>query len=632
MATSLGVAMKRAKIEEEREIRDKLLEPVKAAAQFASPIISAVSGMKAAKTAAQGRVDAAKIGADKAWNSRRKPNDPSYYIAPNFSLSFIDSIRTWDVKDGILPVNEVVGAVGAVEPGILLLKWKPTLGNTLPSASNGVTPAISQAMDALYATVRAANSGASNQITKSTQMLYLLECDSVITQLTQLKRYYRCLNLYNAENRYSGLVLASTMYGRDTVTEAQKDAKRLADLKATINYLIRKFNTSLKCPNLISLFNVHGVMANDVYIDSPSDRANYMLYSCLDIGYYNETDDKVHFSTLQAAHTDDIISAIELCIDSLLQSEPMNIVNGDLLKAFGDGSIAQIPEITDGEVQEFIYSEEINERINNTVVHRLAAGWDFDYKSSPDGNFIYQGGTTAPGYTEPDYYGLIGGMPNTGTNIDDKHFTNQLTTLWLATDKSNLSLTAEDILSMTRHSVMYYAYKKPNGSNYAYGFGFKALGTELIYEADVFNISTATNELTIPYNMFYSFNDSAQQSTGYYSLIARTGMFEVFPMIGLCTMTALDTASNYRIYNTNGPDKYVAYWYRGANKVPVTTSQLAQLHRFAVLGEFSLRQMGSERTLDSGAKSIGNNNRSRKPKNSNPKGKKEPEGLSPESK
>lgn len=566
MSNMVSAAIRKAAVEEEREKRDRVLEPIKTVSSFVSPILSHVIGKKFGDKSNSG------------FATKDKPNDPKFYTSalPKFS-NYVDTVKTFRIKDGGFNVTD--SGYRVYEYGILALDWAPTLGGVNPASQLSLTQPIEYVMNDLYAKVRAANAGASNNITKATQMLYVLAVDSIVTHLVQAKRFLRCVKTFMNTNRYSGKALAAASLGV-VLTVVEDAANNYSDYVTRLNYIIAQFNSSVNVPNLFSFIEARATMANDVYVDSTSENANFIVYRTGILMVTNDDGVALEQSNL-AGNLSVWLDAIEGALGKLLILEPFNIVNGDLLKAFGAENMIQVLPLELGEIQEPIYSEEINDRINNTIVTPLLGS--IGVLSTTDGNALYQGDLSKP-YIHVTATGASANL--------DSYKDLVLRKVPLNTDRPIDSVSVEDIISMTRHTVLFNYAGSGTTGNYTNEISYFALGAEIIYSMSLYRIDASTGRMVLYPSVLPNSYNPTYQSLGSVTVYGKDN-FEAFPMmIGNASVSQTQVGTTFDVpYFGDASGSRSTIAMKGRNKFYIDGDTLENLHTIALTSEYCLHEV-----------------------------------------
>lgn len=319
----------------------------------------------------------------KGGSHERRVNDPSWYV-PNASLVKDVASLPFAVYNGVdyqrfhnsiissMPSDPVVSTH---IPGTMVYKYAPWYGTSTP------TSALNLTMRALYSFVRHANAGKTNYEAPDL-MLYIMAMDNVYLLIHEIKRILRLAYHYNLENRNIPERIF-TVLDIDT----QDLLGNLANYRAQLNTRISKAN-SLAVPANFNLFKRRAVLGSVVLTDEPN-RPTQLIIPQSD-GYYvyvaaGATGGKLVFTQVNKQWTNTnsttdyqvtyslrkkLSSYFEL-LDSmltiLLSDEDINIMSGDIIKAYGD-NLFKLPFIEENEIQEITHDQNLLLQFSNSLV------------------------------------------------------------------------------------------------------------------------------------------------------------------------------------------------------------------------------------------------------------------------
>lgn len=293
-------------------------------------------------------------------------NDPSWYAASaellrdSASLSYNNAIG---VKMD-LGIDNYLGNPSKCpglksSPGIMAFNVVPGPGLSLNNSS-----AVNVAARNIYSFVRHQNSGHANYDSPDL-MLYLLAMDEIYAFYNNLKRVYGVMATYSIKNRYMPNALVTAMgFNYDDLIH------HLPELRYYINVLCNKINT-LCVPSTMTYMIRHSWMFSNVYADSDDPKAQ--LYVFRQIGYraYEETNlpaalkwyslpDKITYNDIRAVG--------DYMLSKIIESEDMNIMSGDILKAYGESSLFRVVPVEDNYRVTPVYNEEVLMQIENMTI------------------------------------------------------------------------------------------------------------------------------------------------------------------------------------------------------------------------------------------------------------------------
>lgn len=295
-------------------------------------------------------------------------NDASwYYDDPNLltdatNLSFNNAVGGY-LPDEISATTST-GLTNETVPGVMTMVYIPTVG-----ISTDFNSPINVAKAKLYTYVRHANSGHSNYDSPDL-MQYVMAKTSIDCLFWHFARAYACAFQYHQTNRYLPKALIEAM-GID----ADDIVANLADFRAQLNIAAVKLN-ALFIPNNFGYYRRQAWMNSNVFLDSNSPKAQLYVYVPYNAWIYNESGADVGNLTPQVVYQPhisklkytDIVTILNNLINPLVSSEDINIMSGDMLKAYGEDKRVVLPTLPESYDITFTYSEEVLEQIHNTTL------------------------------------------------------------------------------------------------------------------------------------------------------------------------------------------------------------------------------------------------------------------------
>lgn len=302
---------------------------------------------------------------------RSKPNDWRWYAQNEQLLKDSSSFPySWPLGNKLnLGAHAPEVNKGSL-PGVMAIWTAPTFG-----WSDNPNSPVNVAARNIYSFVRHANSGHANYDAPDL-MLYMCAMDSIYSYLSFLKRVYGVVSTYSYTNRYYPKAVVTAM-----TVDFDDIQRNLADFRGFINSFAVKVG-SMCIPASMSYMAKHMWMYAGLYYDSDQDKAQTYLFVpdtlyryTLDTDgagmlegfspaeYYttwgkNDQDPSyINFEGLRKI-ADDMLNPI-------LRSEDMNIMSGDILKAFGPANVYKVEGI--GETYTVLpsYEPEVLDQIQN---------------------------------------------------------------------------------------------------------------------------------------------------------------------------------------------------------------------------------------------------------------------------
>lgn len=298
---------------------------------------------------------------------KSKTNDPNWYAANPAIMRDAASIPfSWAVGTPITMNMDTTGLSATSEkdffvPGIQVMVLKPSVG-----WSPNATSPINIASTAMYSFVRHANSGHSNYDSPDL-MLYTLAMSQVYSAINWLMRIYGCATLYAQRNRYlpTALLEAQGVDAKDVMNH-------LADFRYGINVLISKA-ASLAVPASMTIFQRHAFLYQNVYTEGTSIKDQLYMYNPGMFWMYGlkPTDSSgtlVPKAVGDKLTVDGLLQLVDDLLTPIISSEDMNIMSGDILKAYGDGGIIKLQNLNEVYPITPIFDIAVLEQMKNATV------------------------------------------------------------------------------------------------------------------------------------------------------------------------------------------------------------------------------------------------------------------------
>lgn len=338
-----------------------------------------------------------------------RPNDPRWYAQNEQLMRDTASIPySWPLGNRLDLGPYATEINKGSLPGIMAIHTAPTFGY-----SDNPNSPINVAARNVYSFVRHANSGHANY-DATDEMIYLMAMDSCYSFLSFVRRIYGVVCTYSFTNRYYPVAALNAM-GVDFYNVQEN----LADFRAWINTIAVKFG-SMCIPASMSYMAKHMWMYEGLYYDTPQDKPQTYLF--VPDGFYRFTYDSdgagmLTYDRLQKMQTtysskpinpfgDSTLLTVQELIDygnslinPILQSEDMNIMSGDILKAFGAQNLYMMNTISEDYTVLPVYEPEVLDQIQNlTMVGRFTEDRAYLIQSAskgwlefmPDFHFPYQ--------------------------------------------------------------------------------------------------------------------------------------------------------------------------------------------------------------------------------------------------
>lgn len=230
-------------------------------------------------------------------------------------------------------------------PGLLALYTRSAVGY----ADSPSSP-INVASNTIYSFVRHANSGHANYDAPDL-MIYLIAMSQVYAYINFLTRAYALSTLYGQKNRYLPDALMHSMH--IDLEDAQRNG---ASFRYGINVLVNKA-ASFAVPNTMPYFEREAFLYSGVYTEGTSIKDQLYIinpdaflqykidetdsYGCLDYLPFTPA------SVTKKYTVDELIAYGNSLIDPIIRSEDMNIMSGDILKAYGQDKLIKVASVNE---------------------------------------------------------------------------------------------------------------------------------------------------------------------------------------------------------------------------------------------------------------------------------------------
>lgn len=328
------------------------------------------------KTNSRASFRSKKLSTEEDYSAASKPNDVAWYSQNDQLLRDVASFSYNYPVGGQMPFDsEGTPFVNNTSvPGIMTIAITPRYG-VLKHANDPVNIAMRN----VYTRVRGANSGKWNYEAPDL-MLYLLAMDSCYSFIAALKRAYGTVLTYSYTNRY--FPMAAVHAQGFNFLSLQKN---IADFRAYINTLVVKVG-SMCIPASLSYMARHQWMFDGMYYDTPND-LKAQVYMYVPEAFYRYTLDSDGAGALQLLDFDrtkyssdfvypdtdeengwtfeDIVAFGNALIDPILSDQDMNVMSGDILKAFGTEGVFKLGSIPETYTVIPSYSQEVLNQIHN---------------------------------------------------------------------------------------------------------------------------------------------------------------------------------------------------------------------------------------------------------------------------
>lgn len=345
--------------------------------------------MRSGKPSTQGKGKTPAMDGDEII--RTKANDPSWYAS---NPSLLRDSASYSFNN---PIGNAIDMEGSVNsgyfsvPGVCSIRLMPTVG-----ISHDATSPVNIAARNIYSFVRHANSGHTNYESQDL-MIYLIAMDQVYSMLAFCTRAYGVLGTYSQTNRYLPRACFNSMR-----LDFDDFIVNIADFRYFVNNLAVKVG-SMCIPNTMSYLTRHMWMYSNIYKDSESSKAGLYLYNPW--GFYlfepttATTGGKLTFKPFEGTAESELMTFAELkaYVESLIQpiltDEDMNIMSGDILKAFTPNGVFKVGPVEESYSVVPVHQYEVLNQMNNATLMGLPTiGSTSIYQGDGDklGNLLFE--------------------------------------------------------------------------------------------------------------------------------------------------------------------------------------------------------------------------------------------------
>ena len=252
------------------------------------------------------------------------------------------------------------GAYGtSAFPGICKISFMTSVGY-----SESATSAINTASRSIYSWVRHQNSGHSNYEAPDLT-IYIMGMMEVYAAYFEACRVYKIAMTYKLTNRYVPKAILDSLG-----VNATDIMNNLAQFRAGLNLVAAKISC-MAVPNNFTTFYRHAMLLSNVFLDSDTDRGQYYVFNRSHYRVYDATGTTGGYLKTMAYKANlthkDILDTLNTMMDAILSDEDMNIMSGDILKAYDMSSLYSIPNIEEEETISFVFDESVLSQIENAV-------------------------------------------------------------------------------------------------------------------------------------------------------------------------------------------------------------------------------------------------------------------------
>lgn len=292
--------------------------------------------------------------------ARSKFNDVAWYvidpaILKNFCNLAFSNMLGLPVQLGNVPQKSVISQ-------LMTINYVPTIGR-----SDGPTSGYNLAIRNLYTVVRHKNSGHTNYESPDLGF-YLFATTEVVCSLIECERALSLVNSYLVKNRNLPVRLLSALG-----FSASDLAANAATYRGRINTMLSRVS-SLCIPKEYKYFLRRTWMASNLFKDHESTKAIAIAFKSQGIWMFTPTEISTggalkfyRWANLDSDYLSDRLDKISEALDAITEDEDMNIMSGDILKAFGSEGCQKYAFLGENSQLFPAYVEEMLPQIHNMV-------------------------------------------------------------------------------------------------------------------------------------------------------------------------------------------------------------------------------------------------------------------------
>nr|AVX53403.1 putative capsid [Marmot picobirnavirus] len=250
-------------------------------------------------------------------------------------------------------------------PGVAVVKIVNTFGLSLDDNSP-----VNVMARKFFAEVRKFNTGSVPYEAPDLMMVVYAAIDIVI-RMSLIKRAIGVLGRFSPYNKTLGVGLISAMgFQYDDL------ATNSANIRSRYNILVDKFNSALRIPNFLTYADRKAFLFSNIFMDKPSIRSGFYItrpYTCYDWNTTSlPTGTCLRQTTINWGDNNETamtwLDNIESALNLMIVDQDVNIMMGDIIKAYGEGSMLQLGYLEDGYQTPIVYSEEFGVQIHNANI------------------------------------------------------------------------------------------------------------------------------------------------------------------------------------------------------------------------------------------------------------------------
>lgn len=487
-------------------------------------------------------------------NNKRRSNSKQTNCIPKFDASTATNNPEWYGSDASLlrdsaslpfsyavgmPIDlknpaltQLPGGQKFTIPGFMALRLKPSVG-----FSNDAGDPINVAAFRMYTYVRHLNSGHVNYDAPDL-MIYILAMSQVYSYINFLQRAYGLVYTYSQKNRYLPDALLRAM-----CIDPQDVRANLATFRYGINVLINKA-ASLCVPSTMYILSRHSSVYQNIYIEGDSLKDQMYFYTpesfwkfTLDPSMAGMLEDTAFYRDTKDYTVAELLDYGTDMLARLIMSEDMNIMSGDIRKAYGDNIIKLQPLQVDFPVTP-VYDHAVLQQIKNSVVVNYTLA-DFDVTQSSDHGYLVHQPEAQVARKQNDWY-TAGTSYMLQTLLEDKLLS-----------VASADPTPEEVIESSRNIPSFSDFKRTDGESHILIHPC----ADVVASCNIFSFDVDGNDpilQSLPVGYVVTPNaDSNDSQALAFKIMSHLGHFKYHPMMHVIPLRAGATAGSFNYTDAN---------------------------------------------------------------------------------
>jgi len=305
-------------------------------------------------------------------------------------------------------------------PGVMAIKFKYSIGN-----SSDVNSPASIAAREMYGRIRSKFSGSLDEDAPDLFM-YCIAIDQVHACIAHLKRIYKLISLYDAQNHdYPETILKAMGINRSGVVNLQKEKTAFYGM---INELVNMAN-KFHVPNDMPIYERHRWMNENVFFDEPTKMAQ--TYVFVPQGFFKIDDTgangtELKYQSLQISSgigiAENYYNYCKGLINSLADWDDSYTILGHIDRAYEGGTFYTVPLLAQDEMLAPVYDQIVLSQIENSTA--IGGYTNVNISQDPNSNaIIYEPVATYELYTADNVVNIHMDMPTAADLVEATRLT-----------------------------------------------------------------------------------------------------------------------------------------------------------------------------------------------------------------